>query len=365
VPDAKVRDKVVRMQCLKCKRDIVITGTVTVAPAKKTAPPKFEPEWWVIADGDQQGPFLQGELIGRLKAGKLERASHAWRQGMEGWLHLEDIPDLAPYASKSLDSVLTLDPHDEDPDPRLRTAIAPPPFVPVAETKPPTGPTATVAAATAQKREVTAVFTVKARGGVTNPALKKTTVQLRNGRRTAIVVFSSSVVTLVLVAAVYALLRPRAESVVVPPPAADSLPPPAGAGLVPPTESAVPKKPKSAPVAGPTKSAQLVVKVNGMSFREESDVRPAWLTPENVKRSVTLNQDALGPCLGNDGGPRGKCAVGFRITPDGRVKNINVTPPRIGDSPLGKCLHEMFSAMRFPKFDGEFKELEISLSVTQ
>lgn len=353
VPDGKVRDKVVRMQCLKCKGDIVITGPHQVAaPASK--PPKFRHEWWVIDDGEQYGPYSEADLVKRFKAGKLQHATHVWRKGLEGWLHIADVPEFSAFASGPGDALLTL----EDPEDRPKTAVAPPPFVPVAESKPPEAtakpfsPPKTVDL-TGPKREVTAVFTVKA-------ARERTTVFQRKRRRWPFV--AAAVVMLAGAAAWW--LRPR-EVEVPPPPEADALPPPAGAGLVPPTDTDVPKRPKPVVLAAaPAKSTPLVVKVNGITFREQSSVRPAWLTAENVKRSVSLNQEALGPCLGNDNGPRGKCAVGFRIMPDGRVKNITVSPSRINDGALGKCLHEMFSAMRFPKFDGELEEVEIALSVT-
>lgn len=41
--------------------------------------------WWVSVNGQQQGPMSEAEVVRRARAGELDRNTHVFQQGMDGW----------------------------------------------------------------------------------------------------------------------------------------------------------------------------------------------------------------------------------------------------------------------------------------
>jgi hypothetical protein len=73
------------------------------AGAKKAPPPPIqEPKPWYLYYNDTQfGPFAQVEVERYLKIGKLNGRVHAWKDGMEGWVRLENLPEFSQAVTGS------------------------------------------------------------------------------------------------------------------------------------------------------------------------------------------------------------------------------------------------------------------------
>ncbi|MGI5158424.1 SPFH domain-containing protein [Microbispora sp. CA-102843] len=75
-------------------------GAVPQAAAVSAPPPLPSPaEWYVGADGRQQGPYDLAALSGLVGGGGLTRATLVWRTGMSAWLPAEQVPELAGLMS--------------------------------------------------------------------------------------------------------------------------------------------------------------------------------------------------------------------------------------------------------------------------
>ncbi len=47
-------------------------------------------------DGQQQGPYDHATFSGHIRSGAVRSGMLAWREGMESWQPVEQIPELAP-----------------------------------------------------------------------------------------------------------------------------------------------------------------------------------------------------------------------------------------------------------------------------
>jgi membrane protease subunit (stomatin/prohibitin family) len=70
-------------------------------PAQQSAPPAGPPplpvqeQWFVGANGQQQGPFDRAGLAAQARSGTLTRATLVWKNGMAQWTPAEQVPELA------------------------------------------------------------------------------------------------------------------------------------------------------------------------------------------------------------------------------------------------------------------------------
>lgn len=58
------------------------------SPPKPEAPVK---EWFVYFNDSQYGPFFQDEVLGMLKARKVDGSSFVWKDGMSDWQKISDV----------------------------------------------------------------------------------------------------------------------------------------------------------------------------------------------------------------------------------------------------------------------------------
>lgn len=75
-----------------------------VSDQKSKAPPLPADngvEWFVSIDGDQEGPFTLVEAQRRVAKRKGDEELHAWQEGFDDWLPVEDIPALAKFLPKA------------------------------------------------------------------------------------------------------------------------------------------------------------------------------------------------------------------------------------------------------------------------
>ena len=143
IADDKIRGKVIKVRCKRCQQLIVVkepqTDSVDAPPAADdggmlqdaslelefenafrdlyrsglgqapqkapavppSAPPLEppagveEPVWFFGLDGSEEGPFTLVEMEEHLRQGRLTAEHFAWRDGMEDWKPLPEIPELA------------------------------------------------------------------------------------------------------------------------------------------------------------------------------------------------------------------------------------------------------------------------------
>jgi hypothetical protein len=117
IADEKVAGRTLRMTCRQCKQEIVIRSASRVsaapaaaplAPAMKralaagahTVPPlPSDNEWHVGINGVPVGPMGREEVKRKIAAGAVGPDSLAWREGMDDWRAVRDVPALAPLCA--------------------------------------------------------------------------------------------------------------------------------------------------------------------------------------------------------------------------------------------------------------------------
>jgi uncharacterized protein (TIGR00266 family) len=52
-------------------------------------------QWYLVLNGAQAGPFTQDDVVARLRAGQIDRATLVFTQGMAQWTPLGQVPELA------------------------------------------------------------------------------------------------------------------------------------------------------------------------------------------------------------------------------------------------------------------------------
>ena len=55
-------------------------------------------EWYLVVNGAQAGPFSQDDVLARLRAGQVDRATLVFTAGMSQWTPLGQVPELAGAA---------------------------------------------------------------------------------------------------------------------------------------------------------------------------------------------------------------------------------------------------------------------------
>jgi predicted Zn finger-like uncharacterized protein len=126
IADEKVAGRTLRMTCRRCKEEIVIHGgpevtlpslypvgagasplpppsplgadfQMQVAAQGRAAPPIAPPidEWHVGINDVPVGPMRREEVARKLAVGAIGPQSLAWREGLDDWLPIRNIPELA------------------------------------------------------------------------------------------------------------------------------------------------------------------------------------------------------------------------------------------------------------------------------
>jgi predicted Zn finger-like uncharacterized protein len=93
VEDDRIHGKIVKFRCKKCDQVILLQeGGPAPAPPQAAAE---RPIWFAGLDGEEQGPFTLSELRQALGAGRLGADHFYWREGLEDWAPLDEVPELA------------------------------------------------------------------------------------------------------------------------------------------------------------------------------------------------------------------------------------------------------------------------------
>lgn len=113
ISDEKIAGKQSRSRCKKCGHMMLVDGTHLVVAGEGTqeeatrvfdtnigAPPDVSDSatasgWYIVLDGNQTGPMELEELSTHVQSGALDIDGFVWRDGMDDWVRLSDLPELA------------------------------------------------------------------------------------------------------------------------------------------------------------------------------------------------------------------------------------------------------------------------------
>jgi hypothetical protein len=74
--------------------DPFVTST-PVTPSPLQAAAKSTSEWYYTSEGEQKGPTSVSNIIGWVRAGSLTSNDRVWREGLDSWVSLSDVPEFS------------------------------------------------------------------------------------------------------------------------------------------------------------------------------------------------------------------------------------------------------------------------------
>ena len=104
IADEKVAGKLFKVRCKKCSNMILVDGTslggqddeaTRVFDIGTDGAPDDEATWYVVIDGAQTGPLAPTEVRVQFDAGTIDADTFAWREGMDDWVRMAEVPELA------------------------------------------------------------------------------------------------------------------------------------------------------------------------------------------------------------------------------------------------------------------------------
>ncbi|MBN1946868.1 MAG: zinc-ribbon domain-containing protein [Bradymonadales bacterium] len=112
ISDEKIRGKLFKIRCKKCSHVIVVRGIQAAggaegyerdvgeqpsAPGQPAGSGEMESaqEWFYVLDGQQTGPVQITDMEAQVAAGQITPDTYVWREGMEDWIHLAEVSELA------------------------------------------------------------------------------------------------------------------------------------------------------------------------------------------------------------------------------------------------------------------------------
>ena len=84
-----------QIACPACHKKFLAPRPPGAAPSPPAPPPvgSADRPWHVHVDGRNVGPYAATAIIDQLKAGKIDRNTLAWREGMDDWKALKEVED--------------------------------------------------------------------------------------------------------------------------------------------------------------------------------------------------------------------------------------------------------------------------------
>ena len=124
IPDEKLTGRVAKMKCRKCGTIIPIVATpskqsiaaapvvrgVTRKPTMKaplppSVPAALEPaEWHAGINGSPVGPMTRSQLALKVANGEVTAETFVWREEMDGWKVMTEVPEVSGILSSAPDS---------------------------------------------------------------------------------------------------------------------------------------------------------------------------------------------------------------------------------------------------------------------
>ncbi|MEM6961884.1 MAG: GYF domain-containing protein, partial [Myxococcota bacterium] len=126
--------KVFKIRCKKCGAIIVVRGDhLTPAGAdqrEESAAVEYSGEaiWYVVVDGEQQGPYVPAQLSTLLAEGTIDWESYVWREGFDGWKACRDVVELVSEINGGATTVAAAPHENFTQDSTDSTPIAEPHF---------------------------------------------------------------------------------------------------------------------------------------------------------------------------------------------------------------------------------------------
>jgi predicted Zn finger-like uncharacterized protein len=118
IADDKIQGKAFKIRCKKCNHIIVVKTSgenvaassgapfadkprsgAALAPAPAAAPAD-QAMWHVVVDGEQVGPLTEAEVKDRLRQGKINSDTLAWKEGFADWMQLSTVPELTAILAR-------------------------------------------------------------------------------------------------------------------------------------------------------------------------------------------------------------------------------------------------------------------------
>jgi predicted Zn finger-like uncharacterized protein len=106
ISDDKVGEKRVRVRCKKCGFIITVEPIASDSTDEEpgaevsTGDILTADEWLYVVDGEEMGPCTDDEIESLVKDGTIGLETYLWRDGMEEWLHFEEIEEFAELRSR-------------------------------------------------------------------------------------------------------------------------------------------------------------------------------------------------------------------------------------------------------------------------
>ncbi|MBI5489826.1 MAG: zinc-ribbon domain-containing protein [Deltaproteobacteria bacterium] len=111
IDDAKVKGKAFKFTCKKCGQTHVYRdtpdGAAAAVPSAAAAPAAAAPApaggedeavWFVAVGEEQQGPYTTQQIRDYIQTDQLDPESFMWKEGMEDWLPVQQVPEFADAA---------------------------------------------------------------------------------------------------------------------------------------------------------------------------------------------------------------------------------------------------------------------------
>ncbi len=126
IADDKVAGKVFRIRCKKCSASIVVRADGAVSTSIQPAatneaiaaanPAAIGAEgiWYAVVDGNQQGPYSPEQILELYFQKKVAWESYIWREGMDGWKHMHEVPELVALIPADSTKESFIDDSNED-----------------------------------------------------------------------------------------------------------------------------------------------------------------------------------------------------------------------------------------------------------
>jgi predicted Zn finger-like uncharacterized protein len=116
IADDKIQGKAFKIRCKKCNHIIVVktsgdnaaaSSAAALADKSKSgaapAPAAVAADqamWHVVVDGEQVGPLTEAEVKDRLRQGKINSDTLAWKEGFADWMQLSTVPELTAILAR-------------------------------------------------------------------------------------------------------------------------------------------------------------------------------------------------------------------------------------------------------------------------
>ena len=92
IADEKVAGKAFKIRCKKCNELIFLRGEIEVMST-----PETDALWYVVIDGEQQGPLTDVQVERLAMAGRLDGETFCWCNGFDDWSHIRNVEALQRF----------------------------------------------------------------------------------------------------------------------------------------------------------------------------------------------------------------------------------------------------------------------------